>query len=163
MRAAAVVVLMVALGCGGTGDKPAPIANGRAATTCSEQMAELKPYLLAVLDPTRPAVAVPYPTGDAARDKVIAELRARQRDQSRPVDPSKRVGALTADVQPGRLERELAPCPAALAQLSRVGEAAPGVARDAMAEIADAIRTCDCNVDVPLVRALFYLRARGPD
>ena len=43
------------------------------------------------------------------------------------------------------------------------GDVAPDQQRPTMIEIADAIGSCNCNVDIPLVRALLYLFERGPD
>ncbi len=157
MRYATVVLVMLATACSG---KNGPAS---AASDCSDQMRELKQYILAANDPSHPQIAVPFRTGDAARDHRIDELRARYREKLRPVDPSKPLTPLSADAQPGPLETELAPCAAARAQLSRFGDSTPGRRLEAMADIADAIGSCGCNVDVPLVRAMFYLDARGPD
>src|SRR5258707_1310063 len=70
---------------------------------------------------------------------------------------------LSAGVKPGHIEHELAPCPEALAQLKHVGEVSPGESRAAMVAIADRIGACGCTVNLPLVDALFYMFARGPD
>jgi hypothetical protein len=163
MSKGSVLVVMIWAACGGKAKEPAPVANAGASTTCSAQVADLKSFLLAVYDPAHPQVAVPWPTGDATRDKRIQDRQAQLREQLKPVDPSKRVEPLTSGVHPSLLEQELAPCPAAGAQIHKVGEAGPGKQLEAMAEIADAIGTCSCNVDVPFIRALFYLGARGPD
>jgi hypothetical protein len=126
-------------------------------------MAELKTYILAAFDAARPRIAAPTPTGDPTRDRKIEAIRARYRENLKPVDPGARQQPLSNVVPPSPLETELEPCAAARAQLSRVGDAGPGKQPEAMAEIADAIATCNCNVDVPVIRAILYYGARGPD
>jgi len=158
------VRLMFVVGaCGGDTKPSAPPANTGRDTSCPAQAAELKSYILAAYDPSHPQIALPYPTGDAARDRKIDAMRAHYRDSVKPVDPSQRLQPLTKDPPPSPLETELAACPPARTQLSKVGDAGPGKEREAMAEVADAIATCNCNVDIPVVRASFYYGARGPD
>jgi hypothetical protein len=48
-------------------------------------------------------VPKPYPTGDAQRDKQIEELRAKQREELKAIDPAAKLRPLSADVKPGRL------------------------------------------------------------
>ena len=144
------LALAVLVACGGK-DKPA---------TCAEQMTELRAFLRAANDPARPPLAAPFPTGDAARDHKIEQIRAYYRAQLAPVDPGRRLAPMADTANPA--DAELDACPAARAQLAKVGAAPPGQGLDAIAGVADAIATCGCNVDLPVVRAAFYIAARGP-
>ena len=129
---------------------------------CATQTKELKSYLAKVFDPAVQTVPAPWPTGDAARDREIEELRTTTRNllaAPAPTTPTK----LSPGTKPGKLEHALATCKPALDQLARVSESAPDAAAQTMVEIADAISTCQCSVDVPLVTALLYIGQRGPD
>ncbi len=150
---------------------PAPTAGSAApgsavagpAVACAHDTAELKIYLAAVFDPAMPKVEPPWPTQDAARDHAIEGLRADAREAMKRRDPAAKTKLLALGASPGQLEKELADCPPALAQLAAVSTAAPEQRVQTAVEIADAIAKCDCKADVKLVRALLYLGQRGPD
>jgi hypothetical protein len=141
---------------------PAAPAQPATAATCAAQVDDLRAFLTSVFDPAQ-QVPAPWPTGDAARDARIEQLRADARAAARPADPTAPQQRLTAGVTSGALEGELGRCQPARDQLVKVGEAAPDQARATMVGIADAILACDCQVGLPLVRALLYLLQRGPD
>lgn len=157
-----VFVLILVAACGGHEDPATPAARP-GASSCAAQAAELRQFIIAAYEPSRPPLAAPFATGDAARDARIQELRARARELLKPMDPSQPLEPLSPAGRPSPLETELAPCAAAAAQLTALGNAPPGKRVEATAQIADAIAGCHCNVDLSLVRALFYLDARGPD
>ncbi|MBS1118827.1 MAG: hypothetical protein H6Q90_1055 [Deltaproteobacteria bacterium] len=161
MTRALLIVLFVAAACSSQkSDTAPPTANPPSA--CAGQASELRSYLTRVLDPAQ-QVAAPWPTGDAEFDAELPKLRDTARELAKPADPSKPVAKLTEGVKPGRLEAELASCPAATAQLGKVSEASPDRRAATFVELADAIATCDCRPSIPRVKALVYLMQRGPD
>jgi len=148
-----------------------PACSGHAAappagTSCTARAAELKTFLASVVAPTG-TPARPWPTGDAAADHRIEEVRALARQEiraaARAADPAARATPLTIGITPGRLEHELATCPPALARFARIGVVPPAERWHAFAEVADGIRECDCTIDLPLTRAMLYILQRGPD
>jgi hypothetical protein len=132
------------------------------AVDCKTQAAELRAFITAVIDPGQ-KVAAPWPTGDAEFDRDLDALRAAVREQLKPEDPAARAPKLTPGITPGRLEKELGPCPEATAQLIRVGEVALERRAETYIALADAIAACDCAAKIPRVKALIYLGNRGPD
>ncbi len=136
----------------------APVAQ------CATQTKEMKSYLAKVFDPAVQSVPAPWPTGDAVRDRQIEVFRMTMRALTaiRDLPAITKKAELSEGIKPGALEYAIASCKPALDQLVRVGKVHPQLARQTMVEIADAISTCQCNVDVPLVTALLYLGERGP-
>lgn len=138
-----------------TTEQPAP-------PTCAMRTAELKTLLIQLVDSSA-TPKPPWPTGDVATDRRIAEARTTARAALVPRSPAQRQPPLREGTTPGLLEHELASCPPALAQLASVGEVAPAERHHAFAAIADRIATCDCHADLPFLSALFYISQRGPD
>lgn len=167
MNPRSLVLVLVLVACGGGGSaKPAPPSNivvAPVAASCATRAAELETYLADVWDlSAKPAP--PWPSGDAATDKRIDEGREKVRKAMAPVDPSQRAVKLSDGIKPGPLEAELAPCQPALESLKGVGLANTTAEKvHAFTGIADAIGACDCNVNIPFVRAALYVLVRGPD
>ncbi|MEO7731683.1 MAG: hypothetical protein ABIY55_11970 [Kofleriaceae bacterium] len=137
-------------------------ADRPATPTCATRAAELKTLLAQLVEPTAKPTP-PWPTGDPATDRRIADARTSLRAALAPRDPAQALPPLMPGVTPGALEHELASCPPALDQLARVGNVAPAERNRTFVAIADRLSACDCHVDLPFVGALFYLSARGPD
>ena len=148
-----VVVVVVALGA-------CRHADGQ--TACKARVAELKSYLVQVLDPAA-KVAPPWPTGEPETDRVVDEARANLRkvmaetseDKARPLLPPR---------TDGPVDVELARCPLARdawASLPEL-EGPDRMTRWANA-IGDGIAACGCQIDIPLIRSQVYLMTRGPD
>ena len=137
-------------------------AEKPAAPTCAMRAAELKAFLVQLIDSSAKPKP-PWPTGDVVTDWRIDEARTTMRAALAPRPPAQRQPPLHEGTTPGLLEHEFASCPPALAQLAHVGEVAPAERNHAFAAIADHIAACDCHVDLPFVTALFYLSQRGPD
>jgi hypothetical protein len=158
------LILVVTIAACGSRSNPPPASNTTpTAASCAERAAELKLYLGSVYDPSAKPAA-PWPTGDADTDRTITELRDKVRKASAPADPSARAPRLEAGVKPGRLELELATCPAAKDSLARVGTAeSEPQKRAGWVGVADGIGQCGCALNVPLVRALMYMLVRGAD
>jgi hypothetical protein len=163
MKHAAILLVFIACSQHKDGASPQNTAKPVEAT-CSAQAAELKSFVTRVLDKTGPSPSPPWPTGDIATDKEIEDARAAARAAAAPVDPAAPRAQLTQGTKPGKLEHLLDPCPAARAQLDKVGEAPPGQHGAAFEAVADAIADCDCRkLDLPLWRALVFITFRGPD
>jgi hypothetical protein len=108
-------------------------------------------------------VPSPWATGDPALDADIESRRAKLRELS-TADPSKPAPRLTGEIKPGPIDHELANCPAASAQLSKVGNAWTTEEKlQAWIGIADAIEACDCRPRIAYLKPLFYMLVRGPD
>jgi hypothetical protein len=137
--------------------EPAP----KSVAGCKEQTAELKIWIQGLVD-GKPTTA-PWPTGDAAFDAEVPNLRDETRELYKPADPAAKREPLASGVQPGRLDKELADCGPATAQITKIGEAAPTDRAAAWDNLADAIGACDCKPSIPRVKALLYLMHRGAD
>ena len=130
--------------------------------TCSDRAAELKSYLAHVFDPNAKPKP-PWPTGDAELDKqldakrddlrkVLAETSA---DKARP---------LAAGFKRGPMDETLDRCPQARDAVAHIADfPEPDHMTKAANAIGDGVAACGCNVNIPLIRASFYLMVRGPD
>ncbi len=159
------VLIATIAACGGQ-PKPAPVANSTAPVdvSCAGRTADLKAFLATAYDLHAVKPAAPWPTGDAETDKAIEAVRERYHRLMVPRDPAAPAPRLEAGVKPGALDIELAKCQPAIDRLSGVGTADDDAQKQAaFAGVADGIAQCDCKVNVPFVRALMYMTARGPD
>jgi hypothetical protein len=167
MKHALAVMIAALPACSGqAAAPPAGETTKSAAMRCAAAAAELKTFLASVVDPAG-TPARPWPTGDAAADHRIEQVRALTRQEvsaaASHADPAARATRLTVGTTPGRLEHELATCPPALARFARIGEVPPAERWHAFADVADGVRACDCKLDLPLTRAMLYIMQRGPD
>jgi hypothetical protein len=169
MKIGLVIVVALLAGCKDKDKQsPAPVVKDIAggdpapAARCAEQVAELRTWLTSLMDPAQ-TVTAPWPTGDATFDAELPALRDKFRELAKPADPAARAEPLAEGITPGRLESELAACPQALGQLTKVGEADPEQVPATWAGLADAIAACECRASIPRVKALLYLSQRGPD
>jgi len=156
---ATITLLLLAAACS---DHSPPItpASSAPVKTCADQAAELKIFLRAAVDPSSP-LARPWPTGDAATDARLDAVRAKAHELAKPFDPAARLEPLTATVP--SIPEGFEACPQGTARFAKLGEAAPKDRLEAFAEIADGVRDCDCHVNIPLVRGLFYIVFHGPN
>jgi hypothetical protein len=139
---------------------PTP-TNQAAPTSCDTRAADLHTYLASVFDKSAKP-APPWPTGDTSTDKRIDEVRAKMRAAMNP--DTHKASDLAAGIPPGPLDDELKPCQPAVDSLANVGRADTDAQKlSAFTGIADAIGTCNCNVNLPFVRASLYLLVRGPE
>jgi hypothetical protein len=153
---------LVLTACGGapTVDSNPPISNAQA-IPCSAQAGEMKTFMRDLFE-DRP-VAAPWATGDAALDREIEARRVELRE-ALVFDPEKPASPIAANRGPGALDRELASCPRATDQLTKVGNAWTREEKvAAWVGIADAIESCECRPRISYLKPLFYLLARGPD
>jgi hypothetical protein len=163
MRHVLVIAAIVACADHKEAASPSNVAAKPQQASCTTTASELKTYLASVYDASaRPAR--PWPTGDAATDHKLDELRDKLRKAMMPADPTAQAQPLVEGFKPGPLDHELEKCPPATEQLKAIGTAYDDAAKQAaFAGIADAIKACDCKLNVPLVRALMYMLLRGPD
>lgn len=153
MKTTFIVIAVAVLGCSKGETKQAP--------ACPQQSAELKTWLQGLYagEPTAP----PWPTGDAAFDAELDAWRQRVRDTNKPIDLTGPRPLLEEGRKPGLLERELAGCDPAKAQITKVNEAAPADQPAAWIGLADAIAACNCKPNIAHVKSVLYVMQRGPD
>jgi hypothetical protein len=142
------------------GDGSAPASNRDA--TCKSRAAELTAYLTQVFDPN----AKPAPPWDAldadtrakadrARDKLRAAMAKTSADEASP---------LSTGFQPGPMDETIAGCAQANAVYPHAAEyQGPGHMTKYAIALGDGVAACDCHLNIPIVRAGFYMMFRGPD
>jgi len=145
--------------CGGRA-APTPVSTGDA--TCKSRAAELTSYLTQVFDPS----AKPAPPWDAldadtrakvdpTRDKLRASMAKTSADKA---------SALSAGIQPGPMDETIAGCAQANAVYPHAAEYPdPDHMTKYATALGNGVAACDCHVNIPLVRAAFYMIVRGPD
>ena len=132
------------------------------AVSCRTKTAELKRFLNVTFDPAFPQKP-PWPTGDVERDRRIYEVLGRTKAGVKPLAPSAPANLSSSVLKPGALETELLNCPPAVAQLKKGLKAPAGQQVGILVGIADAIAQCNCQVDLPMVRAMLYMMQRLDD
>ncbi len=144
--------------------EPGPIANPAEAATasCKVQSAELREFLGKLVDKSA-KVDAPWPTGDAKLDARIEESRAELREFMKPLDPAAKVPELSDGINSKPDEEMYRDCPQGLKALQAVGDADADKRNEAFINIADAVEACDCKVNIPWLKAAYYLGQRGPD
>jgi hypothetical protein len=130
-------------------------STGSGVGSCTTEATRLKTWITSVMNKSQ-RVAAPWPTGDAAFDAELAKLSA---GAPKPDAPNL---AWLQRVET-RLDSELASCP----QWATEREKAENVTkredyRDPWPALADAIAACECKPSIVHVKALLYLRMRGP-
>ena len=142
---------------GGSATASTAVASdaGTAVGACATEAAQLKTWIMTVMDKSQP-LAAPWPTGDSAFDAELAKLVA---GAPKPDAPKL---AFQTKVEM-RLDSELASCP----QWATEREKAENVTkredlREPWPALADAIAACECKPSIVHVKALLYLRVRGP-
>jgi hypothetical protein len=129
---------------------------------CGERAAELKLYLTQVFDPNAKPKP-PWPIGDPELDK---QLDAR-RDDLRKLQaetPADKARPLASGLKRGPMDETLDGCPQARDAVAHIADfPEPDHLTKAANAIGDGVAACGCTVNIPLLRAGFYLMARGPD
>ena len=131
------------------------VASTGSGGACATEVTRLKTWITSVMNKSQ-QVAAPWPTGDAAFDGELAKLSA---GAPKPDAPNL---AWVQKVE-SRLDSELASCP----QWAAAKEKAENVTkredyRDPWPALAEAIAACECKPSIVHVKALLYLRIRGP-
>ena len=128
---------------------------GSAVGACATEATRLKTWIMSVMDKSQ-RVAAPWPTGDAAFDAELAKLSA---GAPKPDAPHL---AFEARVET-RLDSELASCPQWAAERKKAENVTKREdLREPWPALADAIAACECKPSIVHVKALLYLRVRGP-
>ena len=156
------LIAIVAAACGDSSGPSGP-ASSTAGGRCESDVIELKAFLTTHVSPGSARAKPPWPTGEASRDRMIESARSLMRDYLRSSDLAEAMALLTSGDKTGVVDAAFADCRQARQQFYQV-EVSRGDARQpSLMALADAVASCACAVDLPLVRALIYLVQRGPD
>src|SRR5690606_31346979 len=113
-------------------------------------------YLIQVVDPAAKP-APPWPTGDPATDKLLDAARDNLRKvmSLTPDDPAP---PLPEGFRRGPVDETLDGCPQARDAWANVSNVpGPNHLTKAVIAIADGVAACGCRLNIPLIRAAFYL------
>ncbi|MBA3503624.1 MAG: hypothetical protein M4D80_18975 [Myxococcota bacterium] len=122
---------------------------------CATEATQLKTWIMSVMDKSQP-VAAPWPTGDAAFDAELAKLSAGAPKSNAP-------NLAWLQKVETRLESELASCPQWATERARIENVTKREdVREPWPALAEAIAACECKPSIVHVKALLYLRIRGP-
>jgi hypothetical protein len=136
-------------------------AAATATPSCKEQAAELRAFLTEVFDENS-RVEAPWPTGDPELDAQIEQARAKARELMNPADLSEKAIPLAPGIDDSADKAMYRDCPEGLAALRAVTTAPADKRVEAFIKIADGVEACGCKVNIPWLKAAYYLLQRGP-
>jgi hypothetical protein len=157
-----VMLLVVVVGaCGDHRDPPPHNASSTAEISCTTRASDLTTYLVQVVDPDA-TPAPPWPTGDVETDQLVQTARDHLRRVMAETSVGK-VRPLLPGVKRGPVDDTLAGCPQARDAWANISNVSGPDRMTRAAAIGDGVKACDCHVNIPLIRAAFYVMVRGPD